>query len=332
MSHRIATFALIILTACTAAPQVPSEVPPPIADKKQEELRLIEADKVRLEFPRILLQIDHALESYTHALADNGKSRSDLEVAKLDKLLRQYVNGERDQSGNVRQPNKQRFMTMATDGSDTINQGIALTALGFAEGSDVMPVILQGAQLSDQDLVDRAVLGLTILKDPRTPPGVVIRVMEDPKHNEDGRLQAAWALTVLQEQSYHEDEILVTWRRTLTNSSTVHPLVLVSALRGIGLTRKATDAAAVVPFLKHPVPKVRVAAAVALGRMNAQDNWQDLLELIGPSETVLNVRLAARKSLQALAGGDDRGYDQSLWRRQFDRSGPKPAVVEPAKK
>jgi hypothetical protein len=65
---------------------------------------------------------------------------------------------------------------------------------------------------------------------------------------------------------------------------------------------------------------VRINAAIALGRMNAQNQYEKLLELLSPAETVPNVRLAARKALQALAGGTDHGYEVELWRREFDRS------------
>jgi hypothetical protein len=62
-----------------------------------------------------------------------------------------------------------------------------------------------------------------------------------------------------------------------------------------------------------------MAAALALGRMNAQGSWKKLLELLGPQETVQNVRLVARKALAALAGGVDHGYDIDAWRKTFDR-------------
>ena len=62
-----------------------------------------------------------------------------------------------------------------------------------------------------------------------------------------------------------------------------------------------------------------MAAAVALGRMNAQDHWQDLLALLSPAETSQNVRLHASKALAELAGGVDHGYDVAAWRKTFDR-------------
>ena len=45
-----------------------------------------------------------------------------------------------------------------------------------------MPTILQGAQLSDPYVVDRAVLGLAILRAPTTPPGILEAVVLRPAH------------------------------------------------------------------------------------------------------------------------------------------------------
>lgn len=326
---------LLLLCACASTPSTAETKPQPAPELEQEALRQIQDNKDRLDFPRILLQLDQTLESYAKALYLRGTTqRADQELSKLENMLRQLVNGEVDfKDKTVRHfSNKARLMALAADGSDTINQGIALSALGFAEGSDVMPVILQGAQLPDPQLVDRAILGLAILRDAATPPGVVIAVVENKKHPEDGRLQAAWALTVLQETSLHTEEIVAEWRRVLGEGESYHPLIVASALRGMGLTRKADDAALVARYLQHPTPKVRISAAVALGRMNAQDHWKDLLQLISNAETVPNVRLAARKALQTLAGGVDRGYDDALWRREFDRSSPSATQPAPAKK
>ena len=61
------------------------------------------------------------------------------------------------------------------------------------------------------------------------------------------------------------------------------------------------------------------AAVVAQGKIKNQESFPVLLELIKESETNENVRLVARKSLKALAGGVDRGYDVELWQRLFQR-------------
>jgi HEAT repeat protein len=64
---------------------------------------------------------------------------------------------------------------------------------------------------------------------------------------------------------------------------------------------------------------VRMAAADALARMNAQDRAPELIALLGPEEPMPNVRLHARKALQELAGNADHGYDAVAWRKVFDR-------------
>jgi HEAT repeat protein len=298
--------------ACAGpAPEIRREPAPDLVTAEQQHRT---ADAARRDFNNVLLQIDQAMESYVGKLSNRGIPRADLDSERLEKFLREAV------AGKPPGTNTERLKVMAADGSDKTNQGIALAALGFAEGTDVMPIILQGAQLDDPLLVDRAILGLALRRDPNTPPGVIAAVIEDKDHPELGRIQAAWALCWLQETSYRVDEIVPVWRRILEQGEQCHPLILVQAVRGLGLTRKADDAELVARFTAHPVAKVREAAAIALGRMNAQKHYEKLLELLGPGETTPNVRLAARKALQALAGGAvDRGYEINQWRREFDR-------------
>ncbi|MCK5945052.1 MAG: HEAT repeat domain-containing protein, partial [Planctomycetes bacterium] len=93
----------------------------------------------------------------------------------------------------------------------------------------------------------------------------------------------------------------------------------VTAIRGLGLNGDATHADLIAPLLRHPVPRIRMSSALALGRMNAQQHWQDLLKLLEPQETVQNVRVHARKALAALAGNKDYGYDLAAWRKVFER-------------
>jgi hypothetical protein len=95
-----------------------------------------------------------------------------------------------------------------------------------------------------------------------------------------------------------------------------------NAVRGLGVSRKPDHAALVARYVTHPVPKVRSAAAVALARMNAQDQVEALLALLAPAETNDEARLAGRLALTALAGGEDHGYDVAEWRRQFQRKSP----------
>ncbi|MGE3172468.1 MAG: HEAT repeat domain-containing protein [Planctomycetota bacterium] len=296
--------------ASTEPTALHGEFDPALEDAERAKMA---ADEDRRDFQRVLLRLDQAMESFVRAVANAGVATQDDERERLDRLLRQEVSGRPPGS------NTEKLIAVASDGSDPFFQGIALAALGFADRRDVMPVILQGAQLDDPHLVDRAILGLAILGDPRTPPGVIARVMNDPEHREGGRVGAAWALVRLQESSLRQDEIVPIWRRVLEGDLDQHPLILANALRGLGIARDPQNGALAARYLDHPTPRVRMNAAIAIGRMNAQDQHEGLFALLQPAESVPNVRLAARKALQALAGGVDRGYDVALWRREFDR-------------
>jgi HEAT repeat protein len=183
-----------------------------------------------------------------------------------------------------------------------------------------MDTIAQGAMLDDPVLIDRAVFGLAMLRAPATPPGILAAVVENEKLPLETRTQAAWALYQIQEMSRRRDEILAIWRRYAgPDRERIPELALVQAVRGLGLSRDAANADLVVPLLQSPLPLVRMAAASAIGRMNDQAHALDLLALIGPDETNANVRLHARKALQALVGYADYEYDVEAWRRAFER-------------
>jgi hypothetical protein len=179
--------------------------------------------------------------------------------------------------------NFHRIQAAAADGSNTHQQAIALTALGFAERNELMPLILQGAQLSDPFLVDHAVLGLAILKAPDTPPGVLASIVWRADHPEDGRAQAAWALYRIQEVTENQEPIIAIWKQFLTDGRSKLPAgALVCAVRGLGLTRDKQYADLVAPYLTHPVARLRMAAAIAIARMNAQQYAVKLIDLLGP--------------------------------------------------
>lgn len=289
-------------------------------DPELEDLEIARRDAIKRQedFNLTLLQLDTSIDSYVLHLSRKGIASQDTKVQQLDRLIRQKVNG-----GFPAGSNSERLIAAASDSEQPRSQGIALAALGFSNAENVMPIILQGAQLDDPFLVDRAVLGLAILKDPRTPPGIIAAIAEDPDYHEYGRVQAAWALYVLQESSLHTDEILPVWVRILKTDDNQHPAIISTAIRGLGYARDATNAQLVIPYLSHPVARVRFNATIALGRMNAQEAYAALIERLEPAETVQNVRLGARKALQALAGGVDRGYDAEQWRMEFERKSAK---------
>jgi len=272
----------------------------------------------------VLIRLDQAMDSYAQAVSSQGEARADQQSERLYKLIQDTVldRGAARPDQRRAQPGDTyaRLVALATDASDTEGQATALAALGFSATPEAMPTILQGAQLSDPFLVDRAVFGLAVLRQPNTPPGVLEAVIVRGSHLEEGRVQAAWALHRIQQVVDKQEPILAIWRKLLNDGRDTLPAgVLLNAVRGLGYGRVASDGALAGSYLKHPMPRIRMAAAIAVGRIMAQDQWPLLVDLLAPQETVQNVRLHARKALQTLAGGTDHGYDVAAWRKTFDR-------------
>lgn len=311
---------LSLLAACANPPR--TEPAPELADQDRAARQ---ADADRRELRAVLLRLDQGMESYGRAIASDTL-RADTDAAKLYKMLHEMVldigarNVNRNEAPREPGTNYQRLQAMAIDGREPADQAIAVAALGFSGQHEMMPLILQAAQLDNPLLVDRAVFGLAILRAPDTPPGVLGNIAANPALSAASRTQAAWALYEIQEVSSRRDECAAIWRRFATElRDSVPPGVLVQAVRGLGYTRDKAHTEVVAGFLRHSIAKVREAAAIAMGRLNAQQHTDALLELIGPKETVPNVRLAARKALSELAGRQDYGYDVAAWRKAFDR-------------
>jgi hypothetical protein len=311
----------LFAAACSSTDEVRRE--PAVEEAATAREQDKNAKKYR-DFRAVLVRLDQAMDSYVQAVSNQGETRADMQSERLYKLVQDTVlDRGAARPDQVRpQPGETfaKLRAMATDGSDPDGQGTALSALGFSGDAEVMPTILQGAQLGDPFLVDRALLGLAVLRAPATPPGIFEAVILRPGHPEDGRVQAAWALHRIQQTVTDQEPILAVWRRLLRDHRDALPAgVLTNAVRGRGYGRAAADGALAGSFLKHPVPRVRMAATIAVGRIKAQDQWPLLVDLLAPQETVQNVRLHARKALQELAGGTDHGYDVAAWRKTFDR-------------
>lgn len=315
---------LMLLAACASSPETGPREAAPNEEQREQDLR--DAEAKRRDFQAVIVRLDQAMDSYVRALSNRGEIRADQEAERLERSIRETVldlgpvRVGSDQPSPRSGDNFVRLKAAAADSSMRHQQAVALAALGFSGQYEVMDLILQGAQLSDPFLVDRAVLGLAVLRAPTTPPGVLAAIAERKDYPEDGRVQAAWALYQIQTRSERQEEIVAVWRRFLTEQRDTMPAgVLATAVRGLGLSRDPANADLVATFLRHHVARVRMAATIALARMNAQKYADELIALLSPQETVPNVRLHARKALASLAGGDDYGYDIAAWRKVFDR-------------
>jgi hypothetical protein len=322
------------LAACSTTPPDKSAIEQEfLQDRKNDLLE----DQKRREFNAVLLRLEQTLDQYVRALSNQGEYRADQQIEALSKSIYDTVmdvpavNLKR-RSDVVPGETFRRLLARGADGSSPPQQGVALAALGFSGQQEVMPVIVQGTLSADPLVVDRAVLGLAVLRDPATPPGVLAAIVQNGKHPEDGRVQAAWALYRIQTANERAPEIVAIWQKLLTEApNALPPGVLPSAVRGLGLTRDPAHAELVASFLNHPTPRVRMMAALALGRMNAQGYWSQLLGLLGTQEAVQNVRLHARTALTALAGGVDHEYDVAAWRKAFERGSVQTGATQPGR-
>lgn len=298
---------LAFFASCGSTPTKPDEaIEKRFLDSEQEreQLRLR-----RQAFETVLQTTDSVLERYTAARLDSGSPKSDKMAERLERHLSLQV-----------EKHFAQFIHAANDASLPRNQAIAVAALGFSGRPEALTPMLNGLASPDPAIVGNAVLGLGLLHDARTPPMYLKRVVDNDGYADSVRACAAWAMLQVQEATTTRDAFQPLWREILDQPIDVGvPAVIVSALRGIGQFQDAGDASRVERYLSHAVPQVRQAAAVATGRIGAQESHTALLKLISPAESVPNVRLAARKALQALAGGVDRGYDVLEWQRVFER-------------
>lgn len=323
--HAIVLSLTLLYASCATQPELRTEPAPELVELEKGR---IANDQDRRRFEQVLIKLDQSMDSYAVALANQGDPRADKQAEQIAKYIQDLVLDNKaipagaDPNDYEIGDNLRLLRALAADSTEPRQQGIALAALGFSGRRDVTDLIQQGTMSDDADIVDKAVFGLAVLRSPQTAPGPLAAVVENDRHPEDGRVQAAWALYRVQTVSTDPSAIIACWRRFLSTERERMPAgVLVTAVRGLGLAADAANADLVAPMLKHPVPRLRMAAALALGRMNAQEHWRDLLQLLEPAESVQNVRLHARKALMALAGNKDYGYDLVAWRKVFDRGG-----------
>ena len=155
---------------------------------------------------------------------------------------------------------------------------------------------------------------------PPTSGQVSVDGLDVIEHSLDVRRNGSWALSIMQDKLTPDKRRLVRpiFQRILSQPlGDVEPPIVCHALHALGHHRNALDAKIVEPYAKHPSALVRIRAAIAMGQIRSNKSVPVLLELILDSETNMNVRLAAHKSLKALAGGKDRGYDVKAWQLLF---------------
>ncbi len=322
LSKLLVTLVLLTLVllpaACATMETAPQEKG--VRDPAYEKERQAKWDRRRQKrlkpekIGKLLLDMNALLNDYFQARKAPGNARVESHIVGVRKALQEIVT-----------INFSRFMIAAQDPEYRQNRSVALAALGFAERREqrdrALLALLNALEAKSQAMVSNACLGLGELKDARTPPTMLADMLLDPKRDQTARLNACWALTQLQE-SYAPKEkaqLLSVWLQILRKPDRVDAEILTPAVRALGLFRNPDHARFLEPFVKHQTPAVRRNAAIAMGRMGNQESHKVLLKMIVPAETNANVRLAARKALQALAGNMDGGYDVEVWKSLFAR-------------
>lgn len=269
---------------------------------QQEALRRYQED-----FDKVILDLDKAMDSYVASTVNSEYQRAERKASGLDDFIRETVTKQFD-----------RLIMAADDPTNPNYRAKAVAALGFSNRPEALDPILNGVRDDDPVIATAAAFGLGVLKDPRTPPQVLVALVENPNLDEQARIGAAWSLFQVQEVLHDPRPVYQVWMRLLTEpQNELPPWIAVQALRGLSRSREPAHAALVEPYVTSPTPLVREMAALCLGYLGNRDSYVVLLSRIGPEELNPNVRLAARKALQALAGNIDRGYDVAAWRRVF---------------
>lgn len=324
MQPNKATYLLLtVLIGCSSSPTTPEREMDPELEQAFREQRQDELERLARQgqFTSILLNLDKMIDSYVYVANEGGEGGLDDRQEKIADFLTQQVDGRfNSQTGQWTSGHYDELVQAASNATYPGNQSIALAALGFSSRPDTLSVLLNGVESEDFNVSNSAVLALAIFKNERTPPVVLMRCIDQLERPMSMRSNAAWALYQIQTAIVDPSEIVEYWKTVLDRPiQDTDPGVLVSAVRGMGLSRDAELASYVEKYVSTPTPQVRMAAAIALGRMQNQESYETLLALLGPAETNPNVRLAARKALQALAGGVDRGYSVEQWRKVFER-------------
>lgn len=302
-------FLSALVAGCAGGPDTKPERDARVEEEFRQRQALKQEGVQSDTFDRALILMDQTMDEYVRALVGAGNERMEQRAESLRRYLYSVATRHFD-----------ALILAASDPEYGRNRGVALAALGFSQRRDVLDVLVSATEDRSEQVRTNALFALGELADPRTPHKKIALLMEDDQQPISTRIAASRTLLRLQGNSFEASEIIGAWVRVLSGSmQELDPAIVVHAIRGTGLSRDATLLEVVAPYAAHPDALVRAATALAVGRLNNTAGYTTLLSLIGPAETNANVRLCARKALQALAGGADRGYDVELWKRLFER-------------
>ncbi|MCA8958568.1 MAG: HEAT repeat domain-containing protein [Planctomycetes bacterium] len=344
---------LAALASCASTGKGTKEDPAKLESYRKQRLQEIKANDAKLNEPaRVRIDLGRAIDEYFKTMLQDRNKRVRQRLEALESVLRQKVARHfrillTDANDSATRPDYRSNALIAlgfveeTPGRSKLNDRINYTppsARGIKDDPtqrteearsrrEQAANALSTALADPQEVVvEGALLGLGLLAVEDSPVVAIGRILEDAKSSLALRRNASWALMTMQERLVKGEnatriKIHPIWQRLLSQPlGELDAKVLIHCLRGLGMFRDRPDAKLIEPYCEHPVAGVRMAALIALARIQHPDSWNVVLKRLESAvETNDNVRLVARKALMALAGGRDRSYDVKEWRELFQR-------------
>ncbi|MEO0479746.1 MAG: HEAT repeat domain-containing protein [Planctomycetota bacterium] len=297
--------------ACATQPERTESEKQAEEDDWTDRERKDQETKDRQDDERVILQgLRDTLQNYTSLVNSPSSHRNESEEDRLRDYLVEVSENRYDLLVRIAQDTEHLFL-----------REYAVGTLGFSERPEALGVLLQALLDEDPAVRANAVFGLAVRRDPKTPLKPLMRIVESAEEDESRRASAAWTLYQLQTALRDPSELIPFWEKQLQGTDTPETVV-VQAIRGLGQTRDPKHREVIEQFADHPTPLIRMATAIAIGRMRDQESIPTLLSMLERASTEPNVRLTIRKALQEMAGrGVDFGEDLAEWRRYFQRGG-----------
>ena len=301
---------LVIAMGCSSTPTKPTGTLDPSLESKakreQEHKKALRAKQDNFE--RVVLALDQALSEFA---INTAKSESD-KAARRAVALREFI--------ELRSKKYAADLLGYLGAESPRRRAIAAAALGFTRDENFVNAIANRLGDPESYVRTNAAFGLGIMADPaRTPLTDLKRIASNYETNIEERRSATWALLQLQVAGADKKAIAPIWRDLLSGDvMQKDEMVLVHALRGLGLLRDPGVLDDAARYLSHPKAFIRTAAIIAAARTTNRRAAKFLIPILGVAESNPNVQLAARKGLKALTGNRvDFEKDVRSWQNEF---------------
>lgn len=194
-----------------------------------------------------------------------------------------------------------------------VNRRIAAAALGFSDKDDALSPLLNALEDPDDQVVANALLGLSILGNPKTPIGGISRLFADRSQSVEVRNNAGRTLRATSPNSLDESSRNLVIEAARTAIGDEEPSVVVHAVLLLAELQDSASLKRIALRLDDPSPLVGCAASRALAYIGSIDDRSK-----GPATRALvaslkrvdarSVRPSVYKDLQNLSQvnyGDD---------------------------